>query len=40
MLKPALSSSIVIRFRLYRALRCIVGPVLAFRLTMAGKAQA
>ncbi len=40
MLKPAFSPSIVLRFRLYRALRCVGGPVLAFRLTLTGRAQA
>jgi len=40
MLKPAHSPSIVLRFRVYRALRCVVGPVFAFRLTLAGRAQA
>lgn len=38
--KPAAGSALVLRLRLYRTLRRFAGPALAFRLTLAGRAQA
>jgi len=40
MLKPAAPSALVLRFRLYRALRCIACPALAFRMTLSRRVQA
>jgi len=40
MRKPAAGPALVLRFRLYRALRCIACPALAFRITLARRAQA
>ncbi len=37
MLKPAAPSALVLRFRLYRALRCIACPAFAFRISFTGR---
>ena len=37
MRKPPAGPALILRFRLYRALRCIACPALAFRISFTGR---